>query len=392
MSHVGDNTIATTAVDITSAETETGTSEWTNASILFEEREKAFGCIRQLVQEQSQPKDYRFNDQALENLRAIFDKYLEVPSLLDHHIVDLVTTLTDEACSLLANRPSDLECKPGEVVEEENKDTKNYNPHYDWFWNSPLPRILSAIYALSKVRGRKRVQKFLPHQVENLEPVLDCLILLEQLEHQQVNNSNTIHSEISGRPQLWESQYTMWNWMEILGKVPFDCEVVIDTEQIQQLFRLATTTLSVTGPTREMAASCLARWLTRPDLEESSFRRDFQQWSIQHLENHTQNTTPTSIFTTMGILRTLVTILKISTARRQTVLTSMDPYWSLLQKISDSTHRSSNVLLRKYLVKWSTRLGVLHLPPRVASWRYQRGRRSLKENLQRQLQQNKNNA
>ena len=389
MSHVGDNTIATTAVDTeiaTSAETQTGTSEWTNASILFEEREKAFGCIRQLVQEQSEPKDYRFNDQALENLRAIFDKYLEVPSLLDHHIVDLVTTLTDEACSILANRTSNLE-----EESSDDDDTNNNKQRYEWFWNSPLPRILSAIYALSKVRGRKRVQKFLPHQVENLEPVLDCLILLEQLEQQHEQSNNMIHSEITGRPHLWESQYTMWNWMEILGKVPFDCEVVIDTERIQQLFRLATITLSVTGPTREMGASCLARWLTRPDLEESSFRRDFQQWSIQHLEDHTKTTTPTSIFTTMGILRTLVTILKISTARRQTVLTSMEPFWSLLQKISDSTHRSSNVLLRKYLVKWWTRLGVLHLPPRVASWRYQRGRRSLKENLQRQLQQNKNN-
>jgi len=94
-----------------------------------------------------------------------------------------------------------------------------------------------------------------------------------------------------------------------------------------------------------------------------------------------------SIFTAMGILRTLVTILKISTAQRHKVLASMEPYWSLLQEISSSKTKSPNLLLRKYLVKWWTRLGVLYLPPKVASWRYQRGRRSLKENLQRQLQQ-----
>jgi hypothetical protein len=57
----------------------------------------------------------------------------------------------------------------------------------------------------------------------------------------------------------------------------------------------------------------------------------------------------------------------------------MMPFWSILMKISES--QPSNTLLRKYLVKWWTRLGSAHLPPRIANWRYQRGRRSLKENL-----------
>ncbi len=360
-------------------------SEWTNASILFEEREKAFGCIRELVVER-QNGNYLVNDQALEDLRAIFDKYLEVPSLLDHHIVELVSTLTDEACSILARKATINDEEKTETAKE--NENENSTKDHDWFWKSPLPRILSALYALSKVRGRKRVQKFLPHQVENLEPVLNCLILLDALAKQQLEARGKDfdireQGAIVGGPQLWESTYTMWNWMEILGKVPFDCEVVIDASQIEELFRLATSHLSETGPTREMAASCLSRWLTRPDLEESSFRKSFQEWSLLKLEAH-GDANNCSIFTTMGILRTLVTILKISTAQRQKVLVSMEPYWSLLQEISNAKHH--NLLLRKYLVKWWTRLGVLHLPPRVASWRYQRGRRSLKENLQRQAQ------
>ncbi len=367
-------------------------SEWTNASILFEEREKAFGCIRQLVVERETIKDYRTNDQALEDLRAIFDKYLEVPSLLDHHIVELVTTLTDAACKILAKRAT-----PPIHDKEKTETTSQVNTNeYDWFWKSPLPRILSAIYALSKVRGRKRVQKFLPHQVENLEPVLNCLIVLDTLAKHPPTANRFGVGTIMGGPQLWESLYTVWNWMEILGKVPFDCEVVIDASQIQELFRLATSSLSETGPTREMAASCLSRWLARPDLEESTFRTSFQEWSLEMLQAHVgkappmegKPTTRCSVFTAMGILRTLVTILKISTAQRHKVLASMEPYWSLLQEISSSKTKYSNLLLRKYLVKWWTRLGVLYLPPKVASWRYQRGRRSLKENLQRQLQKN----
>ena len=40
-----------------------------------------------------------------------------------------------------------------------------------------------------------------------------------------------------------------------------------------------------------------------------------------------------------------------------------------------------SLLLRKLLVKLFARVGCAHLPPKVATWRYQRGRRSLLENL-----------
>jgi len=173
--------------------------------------------------------------------------------------------------------------------------------------------------------------------------------------------------------------------------VPFNCDVVIDTSQVTQLLRLATFYLSERGPTRDVVSSCLACWLTRPDLEDSAFRNSFQQWSLSVLNEYVGEDTKliltqSNIYTTMGVLQTLVTILKISTAQRDKVLVSMEPYWLLIKRISNATNRPSNLLLRKYLVKWWTRLGMLYLPPRIASWRYQRGRRSLKENLQRQQQ------
>lgn len=413
----GTNSATTSAATAPSSAASQSGSDWTNASVLFEEREKAFGCIRELAMERQDDLDYSLlNDQALVRLRAIFDKYLEIPSLLDHHIVELVDTLTDAACSIMAATATrktencdenDTSADDEKEESASSKDAQRNDDDYHCFWNSPLPRILSAIYALSKVRGRKRVQKFLPHQVENVEAVLNTLIMLDSFtrQHQQhtlLDNDNN-NSETPGGPQLWESTYTMWNWMEILGKIPFDCDVVIDGSQIKELFRLATSHLSETGPTREMVASCLARWLSRPDLEDSEFRSSFQKWSLGILEEYvgversettvattiqpTTSSMQSTIFTTMGVLRTLVTILKISTSQRHKILASMEPYWALLQNTTNAANQRSNFLLRKYLVKWWTRLGVLHLPPRIASWRYQRGRRSLKENLQRQQQQ-----
>jgi len=398
-------------------DTENGISASTNAAVLFEEQEKAFKCIRELSMERPEENDYRANDEALVSLRTIFDKYLELPSLLDHHIVEMVDALTGVACPILASANTvqrTTNCSDtddgNENHEEENtaKEAAGKSSDHLLFWHSPLPRILSAIYALSKVRGRKRVQKFLPHQVEDIEPVLNCLALLDGLARNQAqtaSQNDASDGDAPGEPQLWESTYSMWNWMEILGKIPFDCEVVMDGSRVEELLRLATSHLSETGPTRETAASCLARWLTRPDLEDSAFRSSFRDWSLSVLEEHLgekrgqrkeQTTdhpvlvsTKSNIFTTMGVLQTLVSMLKMSTSHRDKVLASAKPYWSLIEKISSAKNPSSNVLLRKYLVKWWTRLGMLYLPPRVASWRYQRGRRSLKENLQRQLQPSK---
>ena len=493
-----------------------------NTAILFEEEDKAFRCIRELIIDRRQRRrqnghhncnnnnndddndneddndndndedkdnadddddndeDYSRNDQALSTLRKILDKYLELPSLLDRYIASMVRELTDAACSVMSTYAPSLWAGINNNGNDNDtttttNDNNNNNTLLLLFWDTPLPRILSALYSLSKVRGRKKIQKFLPHQVENVEPVLNTLIMLNKLKLLENNNCNNINNyntngttdgitngnasnahDNNDRPQLWESIYTVWNWMGILGKVPFDCTVVVDISKIDQFLLLAMHNLSETGPIRDGVSSCLACWLTRPDLDDNStgdtnsnnrnnsnndnntntnnngssnpsFRNSFQQWSVrvlneyvtgrdevaakirrQSLEKQAGNivrdttkrngaSTCTSlshtdtIYTTMGVLQTLVTILKISTAERDKVLASIEPYWSSMEQLSSLTVagtatkiRQSNILLRKYLVKWWTRLGMLYLPPRIISWRYQRGRRSLKENLKYQ--------
>jgi hypothetical protein len=322
-------------------------------SAVFAEFEKASKCIGIVTDASS---DLKNSDGALAQLRQIFDKYLELPSLLDRHIESMVGELARAARSIM------------ESINIAN------------FWESPLPRILSAVYALSKVRGRKRIQKFLPHQVNDVEAVLDTLKALDK--EKNLNSIQT--SDSNGGPQLWESLYTLWNWMGILSLVPFDCSVVVDSTRISDLVQLAKTYLSEAGPTREMAAACLASWLSRPDLEQTELKL-FKEWSMGVLKDFASNRR--DVFRAMGVLQTLVTILKVSTADREVLLSSMAPFWPTIVQTSESN--PSNLLLRKYLVKWWTRLGSLYLPPRVAAWRYQRGRRSLKENL---LQSTSNNA
>lgn len=356
------------------------TASSSSEGVIFVEQQRAFRCIREVTVVRSD-SNYHSNDQNLAELRTILDRYLELPSLLDGYIAPMIEELTQAAGPLLR-------------VGKERQASS--------FWASPLPRILSALYALSKVRGRKRVQKFLPHRVEDVEPVLTTLHTLHDMSQRQEmeqqpseSNPNDFGSVMTGRPELWESMYTLWNWMGILGKVPFDWRVVIDSAQISQIRELGVSHLCKTGPTREMAAACLASWLTRPDLEDSAFQRKFESWSKGVLNGYASGpdnqatrsfSEQTDLFATLGVLQTLVTMLKVSTAPREKVLSYMvKSYWSLLIKLSTqlaTQQLASNLLLRKFLVKWWTRLGLLYLPPRIASWRYQMGRRSLKNNLQ----------
>jgi hypothetical protein len=316
---------------------ETFDNTTSSESAVFAEFEKASKCIGLVT---SASTDLKESDVALIQLRQIFDKYLELPSLLDRHVETMVGDLSKAARSIMES--SDMES----------------------FYESPLPRILSALYALSKVRGRKRVQKFLPHQVNDVEVVLETL---KALDKNEASNATSGDSN-DGGPQLWESIYTLWNWMGILSLVPFDCSVVVDATRISDLIQLAKAYLSKPGPTREMAAACLASWLARPDLEQTELE-NFKEWSIDVLTDYASNRR--DVFRTMGVLQTLVTILKVSTAERGTLLNLMTPLWPIVLEISESN--PSNLLVRKYLVKWWTRLGAAYLPPRVATWRYQRG-------------------
>ncbi len=295
-------------------------------------------------------------DSALVDLRGIFDKYLEMPSLLDKHVETMVNKLATAARELM-------------------DDTKILTRQH--FWSSSLPRHLSALYALSKVRGRKRIRKLLPHRVEDVHAILRTLQGLHEMSRNE-GETSLGESTVEGLPQLWESIYVLWNWMAILSLVPFKVTVVIDIEAIDELVDLAKHYLSEAGPTREMASGCLASWISRPDLETTHLEA-FQGWSDQVLKEYLHDSR--DIILTMGILQTLVTIIKTSTSDRDSLLRLVTPLGPTMMLITAT--KPNNLLLRKYLIKWWSRVATLYMPPRVTAWRYQRGSRSLKDNVLR---------
>lgn len=97
---------------------------------MFSEYEVAFQRIDVLAECDFSNHSTAEMDSALADLRGIFDKYLELPSLLDKYVERMVNQLAN-AARLLMGDPL--------IIERQA------------FWDSSLPRQFSALYALSKV-------------------------------------------------------------------------------------------------------------------------------------------------------------------------------------------------------------------------------------------------
>jgi len=74
---------------------------------------------------------------------------------------------------------------------------------------------MAVVYMLCKVRNYKYINKFFPHEVKDLEPVV--FYLIEQ---------SAIQTEI------WETKYVLLLWMSIIILVPFDL-VTIDSKHMK---------------------------------------------------------------------------------------------------------------------------------------------------------------
>ena len=363
-------------------------------------------------------------DDALRRLRIIFDKYLECPTLLDPYLERIVTTLSRNAVDIAHSiynqaQQSDIDLSNENDNEDEieiENTKRDQESRQKEIRN--LKRILSAIYIISKVRGRKQIQKFLTHDACDVEPVLNALRLMEQECDLESKSSDEDGFNVEYVYHTWESVRVLIVWIGMLSLVPFDLNTIDsslklkpgeygsgsgsdlgggvgDSEDVTMTLissMLATTRkhLADAGTTREAAASSLSMLLSRPDLEVAELE-DFVLFSNDVLKAYLESNDPSggrSIFLVMGVVQTLAAIFK--TGSRSNLmdkhLRCVEMLWEQAILVAERAQpkdgaKGGALLLRKFLVKLFARVGCSYLPPRVASWRYQRGRRSLLENL-----------
>ncbi|KAK4474745.1 hypothetical protein MN116_001870 [Schistosoma mekongi] len=269
-----------------------------------------------------------------ETFILIFNFYQEQPHLLDPYLEKMISACLDIVrCPLT---------KP-EVL------------HFAF-------RIL---YLMTKTRGFKVIIRLMPHTVDDIEPSLDLLM------KQDINDSEN-----------WETRYVLMLWLSILVMVPFNLEHLDNLGRksiVERITNLAELYLSQGERTQEAAAFLLARTVTRPDTVCTQLPLTIL-WAIKKLKcSNLDNMRDQQLVS--GILRSIANICKLG-CRTEVLLHANNLLDAVLQLSADS---SMGILLCRLKTKVLQRIGLLFCPPLTTTWQYQRGCRSLQDNLESRL-------
>ncbi|KAK9767248.1 hypothetical protein K7432_003080 [Basidiobolus ranarum] len=280
-------------------------------------------------------------------LSNILELYQEQPNLLDPHLECIVHPLITE----LRNKLNTVQTADKLSGDLEKAELGSLNSHHSLF---------QLLYVLAKVRGYKTVVKFFGHEVSDLEQTFYFLLL-----------SSPEHSE------SWETRYVLLIWLSLIVMIPFDLQTIDsgfnnEITLIEHLMQVAKEYLSCCSKESDAAAVFLSRLLSRRDCIEKQLP-EFFQWA------HDQLVTSNNIFQVKGILLALSAILK--QGNRESILPHLHHITPCITLMESKEMLRNNTLIRKLVYKLTQRIGLCCLRPRVASWRYQRGNRSLKQNL-----------
>jgi hypothetical protein len=118
-------------------------------------------------------------ERAFEQFLYICDQYQEQPHLIDKYLQDIFEKLINTVKSAMG-----LECEI---------DAKLINECFKY------------MHCLTKLRGYKKIVMYLPHEVNDLEPVLALLAKQSKSDH-----------------ETWQTRYMLLLWLSIIGMIPFD--------------------------------------------------------------------------------------------------------------------------------------------------------------------------
>lgn len=193
----------------------------------------------------------------------------------------------------------------------------------------------------------------------------------------------------------WEIRFVLLLWLSNLALIPFDifsmdssrgeCRSEINalnaSSLVENIFSICGNHLEDSGPTRDAAAICLASLLTRPDMDKRLLGEFMDQtckfilvWAAK--SDSEVSDLSGQYFRLLGYLHCIALVFKKGHRENLLVFSC-----ETLQTCLKLTTQANQTIVRKMYTKIFQRIGMALLPPKIASWRYQRGFRSLQLNL-----------
>ena len=208
-----------------------------------------------------------------------------------------------------------------------------------------------CLYHLSKVRGFKVITRYLPHEVDDVEPVIQM-----------------INSQINTEFDNWQTRYILLIWLSVLVLLPFHLErfdaVKGDHSLMEQIYQIITDNLCKPAKYSDAAAYLAAKFLTRPETSKL-YLKCFIDWSVLQIDSNSNSP-----------LLALSYIFKLGTREDVNKFGS-----KLFQKFANGEMLKENDFKLKLIVKLIQRIALSYLKTKIASWRYQRGHRFLSTDL-----------
>lgn len=268
-------------------------------------------------------------EKTYEKYGEIMSRYQEQPHLLDHHIPQLIEVLL----AIIRNDSS-----PDGLIHAGFK----------------------YLYQICKVRTFKVFVKFLPHELSDIDFVLN---LVEKQGVEEAEN--------------WETRYMLLLWMSILVLNPFHFSRLDAVEagdntslsKMERIFRVCKNNCRGNDPCSAVAAFLSAKFLVRNEIKDI-YLSSFFDWVFVEMNRDEVNIRYGTLMATSAVLKH---------GKREDLLSYTPKIlkWLLAQDFKGS----NDFLKNKYYIKIIQRLGLIFLPPKIAQWRYNRGSRSLQTNL-----------
>uniref|UniRef100_A0A669QG59 Tubulin-specific chaperone D n=1 Tax=Phasianus colchicus TaxID=9054 RepID=A0A669QG59_PHACC len=268
------------------------------------------------------------------------DKYQEQPHLLDRHLEWMMNMLLD-------------------IIRDSGSPPVLFHLAFKF------------LYIITKVRGYKLFLRLFPHEVTDLQPVLDMIA------DQNPKDCET-----------WETRYMLLLWLSMICLIPFDLarfdgnilseEGPARMPTMDRILEIAKCYLVVSDKARDAAAVLVSKFIVRPDVRQKRMA-DFLDWTLSMLSKSSFQSMEGTVVMN-GMLQALAQLFKHG--KREDCL----PYAATVLECLDNCKlsESNQMVLRKLGMKLVQRLGLTFVKPKVAKWRYQRGCRSLSANLQAQ--------